>query len=74
MTITADMFPDVRDFGDFRARAEAAWEVFIDNAEHLSLRFSVLDRYDSTPDGIVAASGSRQQNDVNYTAQFVWSF
>ncbi len=74
-TINGDMFPDVRDFTDYRARGEVAWDVIIDSTEHLSLRLSVLDRYDSTPDGrAVNVTNPKRHNDINYTAQLAWSF
>ncbi len=63
-----DYFPDVRDFNDFRARMNAGWEIQIDEADHLTLRFSMQNRYDSTPDR------NKRPNDFTYAAQLIWDY
>lgn len=63
-----DVYPDVRNLNKYRARMNGGWEIQIDEADHLSLRFSVQDRFDSTPD-----TGKRP-NDFTYSAQLVWDY
>jgi putative salt-induced outer membrane protein YdiY len=67
LTATVDYTPDVTDFRDFRLKTKAAWEVVLDAEMNLSLKLSVLDRYDSTPHDAKA-------NDVDYAATLLWSF
>jgi putative salt-induced outer membrane protein YdiY len=59
--------PDVTDFGEFRLTARAGWELLIDQEMNLSLKLSVLNRYDSTPDGV-------KPNDLDYAAVLLWKF
>jgi putative salt-induced outer membrane protein YdiY len=67
LTATVDYTPDVTDFRDFRLKVKAAWEVLLDADMNLSLKLSVLDRYDSTPH-------DAEPNDVDYAATLLWSF
>ncbi|TWT65122.1 DUF481 domain-containing protein [Allorhodopirellula solitaria] len=62
-----DYFPSLRELGDYRVVADLAWETLIDTAENLSLRLSVTDRYDSTPQGALP-------NDVYYAALLLYKF
>lgn len=62
-----DYFPSLRNSGDYRVVSDLAWETLIDNAENLSLRLSVTDRYDSTPQGALP-------NDVYYAALLLYKF
>lgn len=65
LSFTADYFPDWSDFADYRIVSNASWELLLDEAAHLSLKLSVIDRYDSTPDGL-------QPNDLNYALLLLW--
>lgn len=67
LTFSVEHTPDVTDFGDFRLTTRAGWEVLIDQEMNLSLKLSVLDRYDSTPDGV-------KPNDLDYAAVLLWKF
>jgi putative salt-induced outer membrane protein YdiY len=60
-------YPNVTDFTDCRINSEASWEVVVDPTWGLSLKFSAVDRYDSTPSGA-------KRNDINYAALLLWSF
>jgi len=60
-----DYYPDWRDFTDYRLVTDVGWEVLLDEAAHLSLKLSLLDRYDSTPNG-------REPNDVDYAVLLLW--
>jgi len=59
--------PDMTGWGEFRLKSKASWESLISEQMNLSLKLSVLDRYDSTPNGAEA-------NDVDYTAVLLWKF
>lgn len=67
LTLSAEYMPDVTDFGDFRLNARAGWELLVDRQMNLSLKLSVLDRYDSTPSGA-------KPNDLDYAAVLLWKF
>jgi len=67
LTASIEYTPDVSDFGDFRVNTKAGWEFLLDETMNLSLKLSVLDRYDSTPHDAKA-------NDVDYSVTLLWSF
>lgn len=67
LQISCDYFPEIGDFANYRANTTASWAVVIDEANNLSLKLSMVDRYDSTPDG-------RRPNDLDYAATLLWSF
>ncbi len=67
LTASVDYTPDVTQLVDFRLKSKAGWEVLLDEEMNLSLRVSVLDRYDSTPNG-------SEPNDLDYTITLLWSF
>ena len=67
LTAQADYIPDVTEFSEFRLKTEASWELLIDEEMNLSLKFSMLDRYDSTPHGL-------RPNDLDYSAMLLWKF
>jgi len=67
LTASADYFPDMTAFNDFRVNSEFSWLYSFDDEDSLSLKLSVLDRYDSTPNGSIA-------NDLDYAALLLWSF
>jgi putative salt-induced outer membrane protein YdiY len=63
----ADYYPNVEDFGDFRLNSQASWEIALASAWGLSLKVSVIDRYDSTPQGA-------KPNDLDYSTLLLWTF
>jgi len=65
--ITMDYMPDITEFGEYRLRTNAGWEVVLDQDMNLSLKLNLLDRYDSTPEGAKA-------NDLDYSAVLLWKF
>ncbi|HUT13233.1 MAG TPA: DUF481 domain-containing protein [Thermoguttaceae bacterium] len=67
LTMKIDYMPDVTEFNDFRLHTRAGWEMLIDRQMNLSLKLSVLDRYDGTPNGA-------KPNDLDYTAVLLWKF
>lgn len=67
ISFKADYYPDVTEFGDFRLNSQASWEIALAQAWGLSLKLSIIDRYDSTPQGA-------RPNDVDYSTLLLWSF
>jgi len=65
ITAMVDYFPQWSDFGDYRLVTDFGWAVLLDEAANLSLKLSVKDRYDSTPNG-------RRPNDVDYAILLLW--
>lgn len=62
-----DYFPAWDDFDNYRLVADLAWETLLDSSDNLSLRLSLTDRYDSTPQGAEA-------NDFYYSALLLYKF
>jgi putative salt-induced outer membrane protein YdiY len=60
-----DYLPAWEDFTDYRIELDAGWEVLIDEEANLSLKLSVIDRYDSTPNGA-------KHNDLIYAFLLLW--
>lgn len=63
---TVDYYPEWDDFNEFRMVMDAGWEIDLDHPQQLSLKFSVVDRYDSTPNGV-------EPNELNYAVLLLWS-
>ncbi|MCC9640758.1 DUF481 domain-containing protein [Rhodopirellula sp. JC740] len=62
-----DYFPAWDDFSDFRLVTDVAWETLLSDSDNFSLRLSVTDRYDSTPQGAL-------KNDFYYSALLLYKF
>lgn len=62
-----DYYPRVTEFTDFRLNSQVSWEIALKQAWGLSLKLSVIDRYDSTPQG-------KRPNDVDYSTLLLWTF
>ena len=60
-----DFYPSWEDFTDYRAVLDAGWEYVINEPRNISLKLGVIDRYDSTPNGV-------ESNDINYSALLLW--
>lgn len=67
LSFKTDYYPSVDDFGDFRLNSQASWEIALSSAWGLSLKMSIIDRYDSTPQGA-------KPNDLDYSWLLLWSF
>jgi putative salt-induced outer membrane protein YdiY len=65
LTARCDYFPQWDDFNDFRLNTDISWQVQLDAAHNLSLKLSVIDVYDSTPNGA-------KPNDINYALLLLW--
>lgn len=64
-TMKVDYFPEWENFGAYRVVSDAGWEIDLDKPKNVSLRFTVNDRYDSTPNGV-------DPNLVNYAVLLNW--
>jgi hypothetical protein len=60
-----EYFPQWEPFGEFRAVGDAGWEIELVQPSNLSLKLSVSDRYDSTPDGT-------NPHLLNYSVLMLW--
>jgi len=67
ISASGDYFPSIEDFADYRFNAKIEYETVLSAAYGLSLKLSVIDRYDSTP-------GTAKPNDINYAALMLWAF
>jgi len=61
----ADYFPEWEDFGRYRVVLDVGWEIDLDRPSNMSLKFSIVDRYDSTPNGV-------NPNEINYSVLLIW--
>jgi len=59
--------PEMTGWDDFRVRTQASLEALIDAEMNLSMKLSVRNRYDSTPNGA-------DPNDLDYSVVLLWSF
>jgi putative salt-induced outer membrane protein YdiY len=62
-----DYFPTITQWSDYRLNSQASWEIALSAAWGLSLKLSVIDRYDSTPQGA-------RPNDLDYSTLLLWTF
>lgn len=67
--ICAEMsfYPNVTDFADYRLNSQASWQIVLSQVHNLNLKLSVIDRYDSTPQGA-------KPNDLDYSTLLLWTF
>lgn len=67
MKAKIDYFPAWENFSDYRVVSDIAWEILLDDADNLSLKLALTDRYDSTPQGA-------KPNDVYYSLLLLVKF
>ena len=60
-----DYFPDWSDFSSYRLVTDLGWEILVSEPSNLSLKLSVNERYDSTPNGADPSL-------LNYSALLLW--
>ena len=60
-----DYFPEWADFRRYRVVSDVGWEIDLDRPKNMTLKFSLIDRYDSTPDGF-------EPNNLDYAALLIW--
>jgi putative salt-induced outer membrane protein YdiY len=64
-TAKVDYYPEWQDFSRYRIVTDIGWEIDLDRPKNMSLKLSVIDRYDSTPDGA-------QPQNLDYAALITW--
>jgi putative salt-induced outer membrane protein YdiY len=64
---TMDYYPEWGNFEDYRLNTSVHWLVLLDEETNMSLKLSLLDRFDSTPNG-------RKPSDITYSALLLWKF
>ncbi len=67
LTGKVDYFPEIANFNDWRLLSELAWQVVLDEEMNLSLKASLIDRYDSSPE-------NDRNNDLDYALTLLWSY
>jgi putative salt-induced outer membrane protein YdiY len=67
LSFSSDFFYDLTNFNENRMNSQADWSVVLDEEANLSLKVSVINRYDSTPDG-------KKPNDLDYSTVLLWAF
>jgi putative salt-induced outer membrane protein YdiY len=60
-----EYYPEWEDFRQYRVVTDLGWQVDLDRPENVSLKFSLIDRYDSTPEGA-------SPNNLDYAVLMIW--
>jgi putative salt-induced outer membrane protein YdiY len=60
-----DYYPAWKDFSDYLVVTDLGWTLVLDEASNLSLKVSLIDRYDSTP-------GDGKHNEFDYAILLLW--
>jgi putative salt-induced outer membrane protein YdiY len=61
----ADYLPEWGDWDNFRIDSKLSYSIQLNDTGNLSLKLSLIDRYDSTPEG-------RKPNDLDYALLLMW--
>jgi putative salt-induced outer membrane protein YdiY len=62
---TIDYLPEWGDWDNYRIDSKLTYSIQLNEAPNLSLKLSLIDRYDSTPEG-------RKPNDLDYSLLLLW--
>jgi len=65
LSAKVDYFPEWENFDFYRVVTDVGWEIDLDRPGNLSLKFAVINRYDSTPNGA-------DPNELNYSVLLIW--
>ena len=65
LSAKVDYFPEWENFDFYRVVTDIGWEIDLDRPGNMSLKFAVIDRYDSTPNGA-------DPNEINYSVLLIW--
>jgi putative salt-induced outer membrane protein YdiY len=65
---TAEIYDDLLDMSEWRAKLKAEWSLVLDPETKLSVKIGAEDRYQSDP------GPGKKNNDLDYYALLVWSF
>ena len=60
-----DYYPEWEDYRQYRVVSDLGWQIDLDRPKNVSLKLSVIDRYDSTPDGA-------EPNNLDYAVLLIW--
>jgi putative salt-induced outer membrane protein YdiY len=60
-----DYFPEWEDYRNYRVVTDVGWQIDLDQPKNVSLKLSLVDRYDSTPDGV-------EPNNFDYAVLLIW--
>ncbi|HYO24821.1 MAG TPA: DUF481 domain-containing protein [Lacipirellulaceae bacterium] len=60
-----DYFPEWEDYRQYRVVTDLGWQIDLDRPKNVSIKLSVTDRYDSTPDGA-------EPNNLDYSVLLIW--
>jgi hypothetical protein len=60
-----DYFPEWQDFREYRVVSDLSWQIALDRPKNVSVKLSLIDRYDSTPDGA-------KPNSFDYAVLMIW--
>ena len=66
LTAKVDYFPEWADFSRYRVVSDIGWQIALDQPKNVSLKLSLIDWYDSTPDGA-------EPNSFNYAILLIWA-
>ncbi|MCA9230471.1 MAG: DUF481 domain-containing protein [Planctomycetales bacterium] len=66
LTAKVDYYPEWKDFKKYRVVSDVGWMIDLDKPRNLSLKLSMQNRYDSTPNGA-------EPHELNYAALLIWS-
>lgn len=61
-----DYMPEWQDYRDYRVVSDVGWQIDLDRPKNVSLKLSLVNRYDSTPDGAAP-------NNLDYAVLLIWS-
>jgi putative salt-induced outer membrane protein YdiY len=65
LTGKVEYYPEWEDFRQYRVVSDVGWQVDLDRPKNVSLKFSLIDRYDSTPEGA-------SPNNLDYAVLMIW--
>lgn len=60
-----DYYPEWEDFNRYRVVSDLGWVIDLDQPKNVSLKLSLIDRYDSTPNGVAP-------NSFDYAVLLIW--
>jgi hypothetical protein len=65
LTAKVDYFPEWEDFAQYRVVGDFGYQIDLDRPKNVSLKLSLIDRYDSTPNGA-------EPNNLDYSVLMIW--
>lgn len=65
LTAKVDYFPEWEDYRNYRVVSDFGWQIDLDRPKNVSVKLSLVDRYDSTPEGV-------DPNNMDYSVLLIW--